>query len=79
MKILLILLLNIFFIIPVLADVYVRPYTKQDGTTVPGHYRSNPDGDLNNNWSTEGNTNPYTGQKGTRDPDNNSWGGNSRW
>jgi peptidoglycan hydrolase-like protein with peptidoglycan-binding domain len=33
---------------------------------VPPHYRSAPDGDPNNNWSSEGNVNPYTGEVGTR-------------
>ena len=46
------------------ADVYVQGYTKQDGTNVPPHYRSDPDGNPNNNWSTEGNVNPHTGQPG---------------
>ena len=48
------------------ADVYVHPYTRSDGTQVQGHYRSDPDGNRNNNWSTQGNYNPHTGQKGTR-------------
>jgi len=42
------------------ADVWVNPYLRKDGTNVPGHYRSDPDGNPNNNWSTEGNVNPYT-------------------
>jgi hypothetical protein len=32
------------------------------------HRRTNPDKSKNNNWSTKGNTNPYTGKKGTKDP-----------
>ena len=52
------------------ADVHVNGYTKQDGTYVEPHYRSNPDGNVNNNWSTKGNTNPYTGEKGTQNPNN---------
>ena len=31
-----------------------------------GHYRSSPDSYRNNNWSTSGNANPYTGERGTR-------------
>ena len=46
-------------------DVYVKGYTRSDGTQVRGHYRSGPDNSFDNNWSTEGNTNPYTGEKGT--------------
>jgi Putative peptidoglycan binding domain len=43
------------------ADVYVKGYTKSNGTYVAPHYRSNPDGNPYNNWSYPGNTNPYTG------------------
>jgi hypothetical protein len=31
-------------------DVYVNPYIRSDGTFVPGHYRSSPDGNVGNNW-----------------------------
>jgi hypothetical protein len=48
--------------------VTVRPYTKKDGTQVEGHHRSGPDGSKNNNWSTKGNVNPYTGKPGTKEP-----------
>lgn len=59
------------FIILILAtlafsDTWVNGYTRKDGTYVPGHYRSAPDGSKANNWSTKGNTNPYTGKEGTR-------------
>jgi len=47
-------------------DTYVRGYTKRDGTRVQGHYRSSPDSYRNNNYSTYGNTNPYTGRSGSR-------------
>ena len=47
-------------------SVRVRGYTKRDGTYVPPHYRSAPDGNFYNNWSTKGNVNPYTGKEGTR-------------
>ncbi|WP_147406486.1 hypothetical protein [Pseudomonas reidholzensis] len=46
-------------------DVYVGAYTRSDGTHVQAHYRSAPDGNLGNNWSTLGNINPYTGEPGT--------------
>ena len=48
-------------------DVYVNGYTRSDGTQVRGHYRSAPDHSYDNNWSTEGNTNPYTGERGTNE------------
>lgn len=47
---------------------YVRPHVRSDGTYVQGHMRSNPDSSRFNNYSTQGNYNPYTGQTGTRDP-----------
>ncbi len=50
----------------VFADTYVDGYTKRDGTYVSPHYRSSPDSSYNNNWSVEGNQNPYTGQYGSR-------------
>ena len=52
--------------LPAHADVYVRSYLRSDGTPVTSHYRSNPDGDLSNNWSTYPNVNPYTGVIGTK-------------
>jgi hypothetical protein len=49
-------------------DTSVRGYTRKDGTYVQPHMRSTPDGSRLNNWSTQGNVNPYTGQPGTRSP-----------
>jgi hypothetical protein len=71
------LLLSSFLILintPAYADVYVPGYTKTDGTRVKAHYRSDPDGNFNNNWSTKGNTNPYTGKEGTKTHPNYSIG-----
>ena len=48
------------------ADTWVNGYFKEDGTYVPGHWRSDPDGDPSNNWTTKGNSNPYTGKPGTK-------------
>lgn len=48
------------------ADVHVKGYYRKDGTYVRPHYRSNPDGNFFNNWSTYGNINPYTGKEGTK-------------
>jgi Bacterial SH3 domain len=56
--------------------VHVRGYYRKDGTYVAPHERSAPDGDFNNNWSTKGNVNPYTGREGTRvTPPNSSGAG----
>ena len=51
-------------------DVYVHGYTRRDGTYGQPHYRTSPDSTRNNNYSTYGNVNPYTGQYGTKPRDN---------
>ena len=48
------------------ADVAVDGYFRNDGTYVQPHYRSSPNSTPLDNWSTEGNTNPYTGREGTK-------------
>lgn len=50
------------------AQTYVRPHVTKDGTYVDGHYRSAPNNTRADNYGTQGNTNPYTGQQGTVDP-----------
>mgnify|MGYP003386429735 CR=1 FL=1 len=52
----------------VAGDTYVNGYVKQDGTYVAPHYRSAPDGNAYNNYSSQPNVNPYTGQHGTVNP-----------
>ncbi len=47
------------------SHVKVRAYFKKDGTYVPSYYRTSKDNTVNNNWSTVGNYNPYTGKAGT--------------
>lgn len=44
---------------PYYGPVYVRPYVRRDGSYVPGHYRSRPDGYRYNNWSMYPKVNPY--------------------
>jgi hypothetical protein len=46
-------------------DTYVPGYTRSDGTYVQGHYRTLPDASRSNNYSSEGNVNPYTGRRGS--------------
>lgn len=46
------------------ADTYVNPHFRKDGTFVQGHMRSSPDSSTYNNYSSQGNTNPYTGSQG---------------
>ena len=52
------------------SDVYINGYTKSNGTHVEGHYRSNPNNTKSDNWSTNGNINPYTKEEGHRTYDN---------
>lgn len=49
-------------------SVYVKGYTKKDGTYVQPHFRTSPNSTKFDNWSTKGNVNPYTGKEGTKDP-----------
>jgi hypothetical protein len=49
-------------------STYVQGHTTKDGTYVLGHMRTAPNATKLDNWSTEGNVNPYTGKKGTKDP-----------
>jgi hypothetical protein len=46
----------------------VRSHVTKKGVYVPGHRATNPDHTKQNNWSTKGNVNPYTGKPGTKDP-----------
>lgn len=50
------------------SQTYVNGYVKKDGTYVAPHYRSAPNSTTNDNWSTKGNVNPYTGTPGTQTP-----------
>lgn len=43
-------------------------YRKSTGTYVQPHYRSSPNSSRWDNWSTKGNTNPYTGKSGYTNP-----------
>ena len=46
----------------------VKSYTKKSGTYVPPHHRTTPNKTKSDNYSTKGNTNPYTGKKGMKKP-----------
>jgi len=48
------------------SSTYVHGYMRKNGTYVEGYRRSTPDHSFENNWSTKGNVNPYTGKIGTR-------------
>jgi hypothetical protein len=55
---------------PALAGDYVNGYTRKDGTYVAPHFRSSPDSNRYNNYSSQGMVNPYTGRSGTVNPYN---------
>lgn len=46
--------------------VHVRTYTRSDGTVVHQQYRTRGNGTKADNWSTEGNVNPETGEAGKK-------------
>lgn len=46
--------------------VSVKGYVRKDGTYVAPHFRSAPDGTTLNNWSTQGNVNPFKGAPATK-------------
>ena len=50
------------------AQTYVNPHTRKDGAYVEGHFRSAPNSTRSDNYSTQGNHNPYTGDAGTQRP-----------
>jgi endonuclease YncB( thermonuclease family) len=56
------------------ATVDVSSYFRKDGTYVPAHKRTAPDARFDNNWTTVGNVNPYTGKPGTK-----SWFARNWW
>ncbi|MDB5975189.1 MAG: hypothetical protein JWR07_1949 [Nevskia sp.] len=68
MKKRILLLLTALLAVSAFADEYVQGYLRRDGTYVPGYNRTAPDGNPYNNYSTQGNTNPYTGRPGTVNP-----------
>lgn len=69
MKPILIILTSACFAFSAPAEKSVKGYTKKDGTYVAPHIRSSPNKDKSDNFSSKGNTNPYTGKKGYVDPD----------
>ena len=68
----------VFFLIALISyaqtnpnHVRVRGYYRSNGTYVQPHYRTAPNHTNWDNFSTLGNINPYTGQRGWITPDNN--------
>ena len=50
------------------SSTYVHGHTTKKGQYVAPHHRSTPDKTEKNNYSANGNTNPYTGKKGNKAP-----------
>lgn len=50
------------------ADTYTQGYVRRDGSYVQGHYSTSPNNTRVDNYSTQGNVNPYTGRAGTVNP-----------
>ena len=77
--------LTIFFLIVSFltfgSDLFIDGYYRSDGTYVKPHYRSRADNSFQNNYSSYGNTNPYTGKKGYKREKSSGWssGGSSGW
>ncbi len=51
------------------SDHAISGYTRRNGTYVHPSHATNPDATRNNNYSTKGNVNPYTGKEGTKNRD----------
>jgi hypothetical protein len=68
MKFIAAVVLSSFAVSAIAADTYVRPHVRRDGTYVERHWRSSPNSTRFDNYSTQGNVNPYTGARGTTDP-----------
>lgn len=50
------------------ANGYQQGYMRSDGTYVQPYYQPVPDRTPYNNYNTQGNVNPYSGQQGTVQP-----------
>lgn len=62
----LLLLSLLLWSVSAFADVHVRGYTRSNGTYVAPHWRSSPNSSTLDNWSSQGNVNPYTAKIGSR-------------
>jgi len=61
-------LVSVYYDINGTPYIYIDSYTRKDGTFIKGYYRSLPDKNKLNNWSTKGNINPFSGKKGYENP-----------
>ena len=67
-KLLILLTAACLFASPAFARYQRGYYKPSTGKYVQSHYKTNSDSTRWNNYSTKGNFNPYTGQKGYRSP-----------
>ena len=65
-----------FIALTAFADTYVNGYYKKDGTYVQGYFKTSPNSTTTDNYSSQGNTNPYTGKGGSRANDYTPEAGN---
>jgi hypothetical protein len=72
MKNFLFLIAFLFFSVVSFSQVSVRGYYRSNGTYVQPHQRTAPNYTRNDNYSTVGNVNPYTGKAGTQPRDSYS-------
>lgn len=66
MRTILFALASLFVLNAFADDYYTRGYTRRDGTPVQGHYSTQPNEYRYDNYSSRGNTNPYTGERGSQ-------------
>ena len=68
MKKLLVLVIAFCVIPNICSAEYVSGHYRSNGTYVEGYHRSDRNNTKLDNYSTKGNTNPYTGEKGYKNP-----------
>jgi hypothetical protein len=66
MKSICVVLLSLALTTVTVSQVHHRGYVTKKGTYVAPHVQSRSDHSKQNNYSTKGNVNPYTGKKGRR-------------
>ncbi len=60
------LFLLFVFQLPVFAYQSVRSSVRKNGSIVQPHFRTSPNRSKLDNWSSQGNLNPFTGKRGYR-------------
>lgn len=68
-KLLFIVCFCLFFLVsafPTHAASRIKGYVKKNGTYVAPHFKTEPNKQKLDNFSTKGNVNPFTGKKGTK-------------